>query len=99
MWVGKEARHPSQRRHSSVGSVLGSLSCLMHRCGFDPALSFRQRWVSFYFFFFGGGGGVNMGSPFPQNSFGSEYRARSSLRTNALRRTDSKDTDIHVLDG
>ena len=26
---------------SSAGSVLGSLSCVMQRCGFNPALSLR----------------------------------------------------------
>ena len=34
----------------------------------------------------------------PPNSFGWEYKPRSSLRTHALHRTDSKDPDVHVLD-
>ena len=38
-------------------------------------------------------------TPFPKNSFGWEYKPRSSLRTHAFHRTDSKDPDIHVLDG
>ena len=29
-------------RNSSVGSVVGSLSCVMQRRGFDPPLSLRQ---------------------------------------------------------
>ena len=36
---------------------------------------------------------------FPKNSFGWEYKPRSSLRTHAFHRTDLKDPDIHVLDG
>ena len=35
----------------------------------------------------------------PQNSFGLEYKTSSNLRTHAFHRTDSKDPDIHVLDG
>ena len=38
-------------------------------------------------------------TPFPQNSFGWEYRPRSSLCAHAFHLTDSKDPDIHVLDG
>ena len=37
--------------------------------------------------------------PFSQNSFGWEYKSRSSLCTHAFHCTDSKDPDIHVLDG
>ena len=33
------------------------------------------------------------------NSFGWEYKPRSSLRTHAFHRRDTKDPDIHVLDG
>ena len=47
----------------ALGSMLGSMFCLMQRRGFDPPLGI------FFFFFFGGGGGrgdsflgVNMGS-------------------------------------
>ena len=36
---------------------------------------------------------------FPQNSFGWEYKPRSSLCTHAFHRMDSKDPDVHVLDG
>ena len=38
-------------------------------------------------------------TPFLQNSFGWEYKPRSSLCTHAFHRTDSKDPDVHVLDG
>ena len=45
--------------------------------------------------------GVNMGSNSipPKNSFGWEYKPRSSLCTHAFHRSDSKDPDVHVLDG
>ena len=35
----------------------------------------------------------------PQSSFGWEYKPRSSLCTHAFHHMDSKDPDIHVLDG
>ena len=38
-------------------------------------------------------------SAFLQNSFGWEYKPRSSLCTRAVHRMDSNDPDIHVLDG
>ena len=39
-------------------------------------------------------------APFPpKNSFGWEYKPRSSLCTHAFHCTDSKDPDVHVLDG
>ena len=38
-------------------------------------------------------------TPFPKNSFGWEYKPRSSLCTHAFYRADSKDPDVHVLDG
>ena len=39
-------------------------------------------------------------APFPpKNSFGWEYKPRSSLCTHAFHRTDSKDHDVHVLEG
>ena len=41
--------------NSSVGSVLGSLSCLMQRRGFDPPLRRIFRRVDFFL-------GVNIGS-------------------------------------
>ena len=66
----------------------------MHRRGFDPPLRIffpverifplELTWVQ---------------TPFPQNSSGWEYKPRSSLCTHAFHRTDSKDPDIHVLDG
>ena len=34
-----------------------------------------------------------------KNSFGGEYKPRSSLCTHAFHRTDSEDPDVHVLDG
>ena len=37
-------------------------------------------------------------TPFPKNSFGWEYKPRSSLCTHAFHHTDSKDPDVHVLD-
>ena len=77
-----------------VGSVLGSLSCLLQGCWFDPLLrnnffgrrdffSFESTWVL---------------TPFPQNSFGWKYKPRSSLCTHAFHRTDSKLPHIHILD-
>ena len=38
-------------------------------------------------------------TPFPLNSFGWEYKPRSSLCTGTFHHTDSKDPDIHVLGG
>ena len=38
-------------------------------------------------------------TPFPQNSFGGEYKPRSSQCTHSFHRTASKDPDIQVLDG
>ena len=38
-------------------------------------------------------------TPFPQNSFGWEYKPRSSLCTHAFHCMDSKAPDVHVLDG
>ena len=38
-------------------------------------------------------------TPFPKNSFGWEYKPRSSLCNHAFHRTGSKDPDVHVLDG
>ena len=77
-----------------VGSVLGLLSCLMQRHGFDPPLRrfvwqrgfFPLNWLGFWL-------------PFRQSSFGWEYKPRSSLCTHAFHRMDSKDPDVHVLDG
>ena len=81
-------------RYSSDGRVLGSQSCLMQRRGFDPTLRrifpvegifpLGLTWVL---------------TPFPQNSFGWEYKPRSSLCTHAVHLADSKDIDNHVLGG
>ena len=38
-------------------------------------------------------------TPFPQDSFGLEFKPRCSLCTHAFHHTDSKDPDICVLDG
>ena len=80
-------------RNSSVASVLGSLSCLIEHCGFDPPLRrnflverifpLELTWVL---------------TLFPQNSFGWKYKPRFSPCTHAFHRTDSEDPDIHVLD-
>ena len=78
--------------NSPVSSVLGLLFCLMQHCGFDPPWSLpiegifplELTWVL---------------TPFPTNSFWWEYKLRSSLGTHASHRMNSKDPDIHVLDG
>ena len=77
-----------------VGSVLGSLSCFMQHRGFYTPLGrilleeeifpLELAWVLF---------------PFLQNSCGWEYKPRSSLYSCAFHRMDSKEPDIHVLDG
>ena len=79
--------------NSSVGSVLGLLSCLMQSRGFSPPLRriflvdgifpWEIIWVL---------------PPFLRNSFGWEYKPRSSLCTHAFHCTGSKDIDVHVLD-
>ena len=78
-------------RNSSVGRVW---ACCPQRSGFDPPLETFSGRGDFSL-------GVNMGSNSipPKNSFGWEYKPRSSLCTHAFHRTDSKDPDIHVLDG
>ena len=44
--------------------------------------------------------GVSTGlDSIPQNSFGLERKPRSSLCTHTFHRTDSKEPDMHVLDG
>ena len=88
-WLGMQ----NGGRNSSAGSVLGSLSCLMQCRGFDTHLGrifpvegifpLELTWVL---------------TPFPQNSFGWQYKPRFSLCTHAFHCTDSKDPDIHVLD-
>ena len=79
--------------NSSVGSAWAR--CPQRR-GFDPPLGtfsvkgifpLELTWVQ---------------TPFPppkKNSFGWEYKPRSSLCIHAFHRTDSKDPDVHVLDG
>ena len=74
--------------------MLGTLSCLMQHRWFDPSLRIifpiegifplELTWVL---------------TQFPQNSFRWEYKPRSSSWTHVFHRTDSKDPDIHVLDG
>ena len=78
-------------RNSSVGSAWAR--CPQHH-GFDPPLGTFSGRGDFSL-------GVNMGSNSipPKNSFGWEYKPRSSLCTHAFHRTDSKDPDVHVLDG
>ena len=81
---------PCWGRNSSVGSAWARCP----RCrGFDPPLGtfsvegifpLELTWVQ---------------TQFAQNSFGWEYKPRSSLCTHAFHRTDSKDPDVHVLDG
>ena len=75
-----------------VSSMLGSLSCLMQRHGFNPP----QGW------FFPVEGICPLGltwvlTSLPQNSFRWEYKLRSCLCTHAFHPTHSKDPDIHVL--
>ena len=66
----------------------------MQHCGFDPPL---RR------IFLGRGDfslGVSMGSDsIPPKLSWIEYKPRFSLCTHAFHHTDSKDTEIHVLDG
>ena len=85
-WVRYYVWHKIWGQNSSVGNVLVSLSCLMQHCGFDPPVEgiFPLKLIWFL-------------TPFPQNSFGWEYKLRSSLCTHAFHCTD-KDPDIHVLD-
>ena len=80
-------------RNRSVGSVLGSLSCLMQCHGFDSPL--RRILSSRGDFSLG----VNMDSDIAWNSFKWENKLRTSLCTHVFHRTDPKDPDIHVLDG
>ena len=78
--------------NTTVGSVLGSLSCVMQHRGFNPSLRrlfpvegiflLELTWVL---------------TPVPKNSFGWEHQPRSSLSIHAFNRTDSKDPGIHVL--
>ena len=78
-------------RNSSVGSAWAR--CPQRR-GFDPPLGTFSGRGDFSL-------GVNMDSNSipPKNSFGWEYKSRSSLCTHAFHRMDSKDPDVHVLDG
>ena len=100
-------------RNSSVGSVLGSMSCLTQRRGFDPPLRrifqvegifpSELTWVPIPF--------IPPPPPSPPppkkkkkkknqpNFFGWEYKSRSSLCTRAFHLTDSKDPDMQVLSG
>ena len=69
-------------RNSSVGSAW---ACCPQRRGFDPPLGTFSGRGDFSL-------GVNIGSNSipPKNSFGWEYKPRSSLCTHAFHRTDSK---------
>ena len=89
-WL-KEKTEKKRGRNSSVGSVLGPLYVLR-----DEALWVRSSsglpaegifpleitWAL---------------TPFPQNSFGWEFKPRSSLCINAFHCKNSKDPDIHAL--
>ena len=80
--------------NSLVGSVLGSLSCLMQHHGFNPPLKriflveriFPLELLTWLL------------TPFPKNSLRLECKPRSSLCTHAFHRMDSKTPDIHALD-
>ena len=81
-------------QNSSVGSVLGLLSCLMQCRWFDPPLRrifseegifpLELTWVR---------------TLFPRTLLGLEYKLRSSLCTHVFHHTDSRDPDIRVLNG
>ena len=77
-----------------VGRVLGLLTCMMQCHRFDPSLGkmFPVEWIFLLELAW-------VLAPFPKNSFEWEYKLRSSLCTHAFYRSDSKDPDIHVLDG
>ena len=64
----------------SVSNVLGSLSCLMQRLGIDPPEPLVEIFPMEL---------RRVLTPFPQNSFGREYKLRSRLCTHALHHTDS----------
>ena len=71
----------------------------MQRRGFDPPLK-----SFFFFFFFLVEGIFLLGltwilTPISQNSFGWEYKPKSSLCTHAIHRTDPKDPEVYVLNG
>ena len=89
----KQALQIKQRRGGRNSSIGSAWARCPQRRGFDPPLGtfsvegifpLELTWVQ---------------TPFPQNSFGWEYKPRSSLSTHAFHRTDSKDPDVHVLDG
>ena len=94
-WKAKEGQIGQIRliwgRNSSVGSAWARCP---QRWGFDPPLETFSGRGDFSL-------GVNMGSnSIPPNTLSDEsYKPRSSLCTHALHRTDSKDPDVHVLDG
>ena len=87
-----QPRYRNRGLNSSVGSVLGPLSCVVQGHRFNPPLGFQWRgffpwaWHQFW---------VHS----PQNSFWWEHKLRSSLCTHPFHYTDSKDPDVHVLDG
>ena len=79
---------------NSLLVVLGSLSCLMQFCWFSPPqrrifpveriFPLELTWIL---------------TPFPKISFRWEYKPRSSLCKHAFHHTNTKDPDIHVLEG
>ena len=90
IWVWQYHRIGRWQRgwNSSVGSVFGSLSSVMQRHRFNPPLSVRS-----------GRGNISVEVNMGSDSFRWEYFLRSSLCTHAFHHMDSKDPDIHVLDG
>ena len=83
-----------KKKKNLIGSLMGSLSCLMQHCGYRPPLRrifqvegifpLELTWVLI---------------PFPPNYFRWEYKPRSSLCTHAFHCMDSKHPDIHALEG
>ena len=77
---------------SSLGSLLGSLSCLMQHHGSNIlGIIFPIKGIFPLAL-------TRALTPFPKNSFGWQYKLRSGLCSHAFHRTDLKDPDIHVLD-
>ena len=91
-WLYKMKLNPNKLRKGRNSSV-GSVGFTVLR---DAAVAGLNLWAS-------GRGhfslGVNMGSDSIPQLFGWESKPRSSLCTHAFHHTDSKDPDIHVLDG
>ena len=79
-------------RNSSVGSVLGSLSCVMQHHRFDLPWSLSEEGLFPLEL-------TCVLTPLPTDSFRLEYKLRSSLCIHAFNHTNSKDPYIHVIDG